>query len=172
MQYVTAPYADICVEGFFEVEGDRVKVFAFESWRGEMLVSPGECIGSTEIREGETARTAAIRVLKERDANHRPGRCSIRQALGILFNRTARLGGKALRNTRRRRMRIGSGGRRLPKSICLMLMKPTGDGSHPRLNIRSGKCGNLFICGADEEPGSQPTSFCPMTGQQILEMTS
>jgi hypothetical protein len=29
-------------------------------------------------------------------------------------------------------------------SICLMLMTPTGDESLPRLNIRSGKCGNLL----------------------------
>jgi hypothetical protein len=65
MQYVTAPYADRAVEGFFGPDGDRVKVFSFQSWRGDKLYSPGECIGSTEIREGETARTAAIRVLRD-----------------------------------------------------------------------------------------------------------
>jgi hypothetical protein len=74
MQYITAPFgADRAVEGFLEPDGDRVKVFSFQSWRGDALYSPGECIGSTEIREGETARTAAVRVLKDvQAATRRP----------------------------------------------------------------------------------------------------
>jgi hypothetical protein len=73
MQYITAPLgADRAVEGFFEPDGNRgVRVFAFESWRGEMLVSPGDCLGSTEVREGENARMAAIRVLRDMAAARR-----------------------------------------------------------------------------------------------------
>jgi hypothetical protein len=59
-----------------------------------------ECIGSTEVREGETARTAAIRVLKDMAMATRrshAARCGIRRALGTTFNRRRALGGKALK---------------------------------------------------------------------------